>query len=169
MIHWTWLGCCSFVIWLDFFSYYRCHNTCSLCFHSLCQVEETHREHVQLVNDAHVHVDYTTERVKQVKITQFEVGSWQVANFDGLYFVGQICHGELNGTLLVNYLHQVVCRLNRCIWFTPEGCYATSLEDISMPVMEAPCPTGAWNERSFRLIDMTSHKMVGVRHRSLTR
>ena len=41
-----------------------------------------------------------TEHVKHVKNTQFEVGSWQVAAFDGLCFVGQVCHGELNGSVL---------------------------------------------------------------------
>ena len=40
-----------------------------------------------------------------------------VVDFEGLQFVGQVCHGELNGSVLVNYLHQVVCRLNRCIWY----------------------------------------------------
>ncbi len=59
------------------------------------------------------------EHVKHVKNTQFAVGSWQVADFEWLYFVGQVCHGELNGSVLVNYLHQVVCRLNRCIWHAP--------------------------------------------------
>ena len=62
------------------------------------------------------HVD---GRPTLVKNTQFKVGSWQVADFEGLYFVGQVCHGELNGSVQVNYLHQVVCRLNRCIWHAP--------------------------------------------------
>ena len=57
--------------------------------------------------------------VKHVKNTQFEVGSWLVADFEWLYFVGQVWHGELNGSVLVNYLHQVVRRLNRCIWYAP--------------------------------------------------
>ena len=86
-------------------------------------VEGTHQEHVQLVEvDASevTHVDGTrTENIKQVKNAQFEVGSWQVADFEGLYFVGQVCHGELNGCVLGNYLHQVVCRLNRCTWYAP--------------------------------------------------
>ena len=102
---------------------------------------------------AHVHVDGTPEHVKQVKNTQFQkVGSWQVAEFDGLYFVGQVFHGQLNGAFLVNYLHQVVCRLNRRIWFVPEGCYETSQEDISMPVVEAPCPIGGMKRTQFQLI-----------------
>ena len=42
-----------------------------------------------------------------------------MADFEWLYFVGQVCHGELNGSILVNYLHQVICRLNRCIWHAP--------------------------------------------------
>ena len=42
-------------------------------------------------------IKYHLERVKN---TQFEVGSWQVAAFDGLCFVGQVCHGELNGSVL---------------------------------------------------------------------
>ena len=79
----------------------------------LCLVEGTHREHVQLVEvDAPevAHVDGTLSNN-----TQFKVGSWQVADFEWLYFVGQVCHGELNGSVLVNYTYmQVVCRLNRC-------------------------------------------------------
>ena len=55
--------------------------------------------------------------------TQFEVGSWQVAAFDGLCFVGKVCHSELNGSVLSTrpIIHQVVvvCRLNRCIWYAP--------------------------------------------------
>ena len=33
-------------------------------------------------------------------ITLFEIGSQQVAAFGGLCFVGQVCHGELNGSVL---------------------------------------------------------------------
>ena len=67
----------------------------------------THHEHFQLVEvDApevtHVNGRAYTEYVKQVKHTQFKVGSWQVTDFEWLYFVGQACHGELNGFVLVN-------------------------------------------------------------------
>ena len=75
---------------------------CYLCF-SLCLFEGTHREHVQLVEVAHVHVDGTPEHVKQVNNTQFEVGSSQVVDFDGLYLVGKVCHCMLNGAVLVTY------------------------------------------------------------------
>ena len=91
------------------------------CF-SLCLVDGTHQEHVQLVEvDAPevTHVNGTLSIYKQVKNTQFEVGSWQVDDFEGLYFVGEVCHGELNGAVMVNHLHQVVCHLNRCIWYAP--------------------------------------------------
>ena len=63
----------------------------------MCLVEGTHREHVRLVDvDAPEvsHVDGTLSN------TQFEVGSWQVANVDGLCVVGQVYHGELNGSIL---------------------------------------------------------------------
>ena len=88
---------------------------------SLCLVEGTHQEQVQLVEvDAPeiTHVDDTLSMLNKSRI-QFKVGSWQVADFEGLYFIGQVCHGELNGSVLVNYLNQVVCRLNRCICHTP--------------------------------------------------
>ena len=56
--------------------------------------------------------------------TQFEVDSWQVAGFDGLCFVGQVCHGEMNGSVLsTTYISFI------------------SLEDISMPEVEEQCPT----------------------------
>ena len=45
------------------------------------------------------------EHVKHVKNTQFKIGSWQVADFEGLYFVGQVCRGELNGSVLDNYIY----------------------------------------------------------------
>ena len=46
-----------------------------------------------------------TEHVKHVKNTHFEVDSWQVSDLNGLWFVGQVCHGELNGSVLAtNYI-----------------------------------------------------------------
>ena len=84
----------------------------------------------------HVHVDGTPEHIKQVKNTQSEVYSGQVAALDGLYFVGQVCHGDLNGAILVNYLHQVVGRINRYTWCAPEDCYETFPEEICMPVVD---------------------------------
>ena len=58
----------------------------------LCLVDGTHREHVQLVE-----VDAPeVAQVDGVENTQFKIGSWQAAYFEGLYFVGQVCHGELN-------------------------------------------------------------------------
>ena len=60
-----------------------------------------------------------TEHVKCVKNAQFEVGPLLVADFEGQYFVGQVWHGELNNFVLVNCIHQVVFRLNRCIWYAP--------------------------------------------------
>ena len=77
---------------------------CYLCF-SLCLFEGTHREHVQRVEVAQVHVDGTPEHVKQVNNTQFEVGSWQLVDFDGLYFVRKVCHCQFNDGVLVNYGH----------------------------------------------------------------
>ena len=117
MVHWMWFRCGYLVIWwysavtIDAINH-------GIFVDSLCQVEGTHWEHVQLVEVAHVHVDGTQciYNVKQVKNTQFEVGSWQVADFDELYFVGQVCHAERRPLLmLVNYLHRVVCRQKRCI------------------------------------------------------
>ena len=60
----------------------------------------------------------------------------------GCIFDGQVRRGELNGVVLVNYLHQVVGRINRYNWHAPEDCYETSLEDICMHVVGATCPTG---------------------------
>ena len=39
---------------------------------------------------------HTSMLMVHVKNIQFEVCSWQVADFEGLYFIGQVCHGELN-------------------------------------------------------------------------
>ena len=85
---------------------------------SLGLVEGTHQEHVQLVEvDAPevTHVDGTLRMLNKSRMHSSKFGSWQVADFEWLYFVGKVCHGELNGSDLVNDLHQVVCRLNRCI------------------------------------------------------
>ena len=57
----------------------------------------------------------------------------------GCIFDGQVRHGELKGVVLVNYLHQVVGRINRYNWHAPEE---TCLEDICMHVVGAMCPTG---------------------------
>ena len=45
-------------------------------------------------------------------------GRWLLL-FDGLCFVGQVCHGELNGSVLSTTYIMVVCRLNQCIWYAP--------------------------------------------------
>ena len=73
----------------------------------MCLADGTHREHIQLVKvDALdiAHVDgragVYTEHAKHVKNTQFEVRSWQVTAFDWLCFFGQVCYGELNGSVL---------------------------------------------------------------------
>ena len=47
------------------------------------------------------------------------------------------------------------------------GGYETSLEDIPMPVVEAPSPTGGMKRTQFQLNGRD--KIVGVRHRSLNR
>ena len=79
-------------------------------------VKGTLEERVQLMEVdtpevLHVHFDGKPEHVKQFKNTQFEVGSRQAAHFDGLYFVGPVCHGELNDPVLSNYI-QVVSSLS---------------------------------------------------------
>ena len=142
-----------------------------LCF-SFCQVEKTYRQHVQLTEveapeAPHVEVVGTPAQVKQVNNTQFERGSWLVADFDGLYFVGQVRRGELNGTVLVNYLHQVVGRINRYTWPAPEDCYETSLDDIFMSVVGAPCPTGGKKRTQFQLD--ARDEIVAAHHRFLNR
>ena len=63
---------------------------------------------IEVPEAQHVDVNDTPE--------QFQVGSWLVADFDGQYFVGQVRRAELNGEVLVSYLHQVVGRLNRYSW-----------------------------------------------------
>ena len=55
----------------------------------------------------------------------------------GCIFDGQVRRGELNGVVLVNYLHQVVGGINRYNWHAPEDCYETCLEDICMHVVGA--------------------------------
>ena len=71
-----------------------------LCL-SLYLVEGTHREHVQLVEvDAPevAHVVGTLSMLNMLRIHHSK--SVQMAAFDGLCFVGQVCHGELNGSVL---------------------------------------------------------------------
>ena len=77
-----------------------------LCFeYFMCLVEGTHNVIGSMPNSwrsMHLRL-HTSILMVHVKDTQFEVGSWQVADFEGLYFIGQVCHGELNGAGLVNY------------------------------------------------------------------
>ena len=70
-----------------------------LCF-SLCLVEGTHQEHAQFVAvDAPdvAHVDGTLSMLNKSIIHNSKSVR---AAFDGLCFVGQVCHGELNGCVL---------------------------------------------------------------------
>ena len=125
-------------------------------------VEETHREQlveIEVPEAQYVEVNDTSE--------QFQVGSWLVADFDGQYFVGQVRRAELNGAVLVSYLHQVVGRLNRYSWPVPEDSYETSLEDIFMPVVEAPCPTGGVKRKQWQMD--ARDEIVAAHHRFLNR
>ena len=95
-----------------------------LCF-SLSLVEETHREYVQLVKvDApevsHVYGTLSMLNMSRIHSSNLVRGRWLIL-FEGLYFVGQVCNGELKGSVLDNYLHQVVGRLNRYIWYATCG------------------------------------------------
>ena len=74
-----------------------------LCFF-LCLVEGARRVHVQLVNvDAPnvARVDGTLSmfNMSRVHNSKSVRGRWLLL-FDGLCFVGQICHGELNSSIL---------------------------------------------------------------------
>ena len=80
----------------------------------------------------------------------------------GCIFDGQVRRGELNGVVLVNYLHQVVGRINRYNWHAPENCYETSLEDICMHLVGATCPTEGKKRTQFQL-----DAVVAAHHRLL--
>ena len=74
-----------------------------LCFF-LCLVEGAHRVHVQLVNvDAPnvARVDGTLSmfNMSRVHNSKSVRGRWLLL-LDGLCFVGQVCHGELNSSVL---------------------------------------------------------------------
>ena len=73
---------------------------------SLCVVEGAHRVHVQLVKvDAPdvARVDGTLSMfnmsIQVIHNSKSVRGRWLLL-FDGLCFVGQVCHGELNGSVL---------------------------------------------------------------------
>ena len=90
-----------------------------LCF-SMCLVQGTHRVHVQLAevdapNVARVDGTLSMFNMSIVHNSKSVRGRWLLL-FDGLCFVGQICHGELNGSVLSTTYIMVVCRLNQCIW-----------------------------------------------------
>ena len=52
------------------------------------------------------HVDSTLSMLNMSRIHNSK-SVRDVAAFDGLCFVGQVCHGELNGSVLSTKLHQV--------------------------------------------------------------
>ena len=114
---------------------------------------------IEVPEAQHVEVNDTPE--------QFQVGSWLVADFDGQYFVGQVRRAELNGAVLVSYLHQVVGRLNRYSWPVPEDSSERSLEDIFMPVVEALCPTGGVKRKQWQMD--ARDEIVAAHHRFLNR
>ncbi len=74
---------------------------------------------------------------------------------------------ELNGAVLVSYLHQVVGRLNRYSWPVPEDSYETSLEDIFMPVVEALCPTEGMKRKQWQMD--ARDEIVAAHHRFVNR
>ena len=75
----------------------------------------------------------------------------------GCIFDGQVRRGELNGVVLVNYLHQVVGRINRYNWHAPEECYET--------VVGATCPTEGKKRTQFQLA--ARDEVVAAHHRLL--
>ena len=67
-----------------------------------------------------------------------------MADFDGLCFVGQVYHGELNGsvqstTYIRLWLYVVLTDVSGT--HHANCCYESSLEDIAKPAVEEQCPT----------------------------
>ena len=67
--------------------------------------------------------------------------------------------------VLVNYLHQIVGRINGYNWRGPEDCYETSLEGICMHVVGATCPTGGKKRTQLQLD--ARDEVVAAYHRLL--
>ena len=90
-----------------------------LCF-SLSLVEGKHREHVQLVEvDAPevAHVDCTMSLIKMSRIHNSKSVRGRSLLLMGC--VRRSLPWRVERPRSVNYLHQVVCRLNRCTWYAP--------------------------------------------------
>ena len=97
--------CCDLIVFQ--YNYHICYKINYLCFSSLSSRGDT--SGACPTRGGKCTRRRYTEHVKHVKNTQFKVGSWQVADFEGLYFVGQVCHGELNGSVLVKYTYIRLC------------------------------------------------------------
>ena len=91
-----------------------------LCF-SMCLADGTHREHIQLVKvDAPdiAHVDGT---LSMLNMSGYTIRSPFVAGgcFWRTVFLRTSLLWRVERPRSVNYLNQVVCPLNRCIWYAP--------------------------------------------------
>ena len=94
--------------------------------------------------------------------SKFRVGAYLVADFDGMYFVGEVVRRETDGAMRVKYPRTVRGKLNRYNWTAIEDVDDTSVEEIFLPRIPALQATGGRNRVKHVLQEGLREKVVTV-------
>ncbi len=108
-------------------------------------------------------VDHEVVAPAECVTLQFRVGTYVVADFDGMYFVGEVVRTEKEGSVLVKYLRPVGGQMSRYTWPATEDVFDTPEEDIFLPWIPAPLVTGGRNRTQFLLREGLREE-IGVAH-----
>ena len=93
--------------------------------------------------------------------SQFQVGAYLVADFDGMYFVGEVVHQETDGAMWVKYLCIVRGKLNKYNW--------PAIEDTPVEEIFVPHTYGGCNRVQYVLQEGLRDKIVTAYHKFLKR
>ena len=97
--------------------------------------------------------------------SQFQVGTYLVADFDRMYFVGEVVRQETDGTVQVKYLRTIGGKLNRYNWPAIED--MDDAEEIFLPRIPALQATGGRNRIQYVLQEVLSEKIITAHHKFL--
>ena len=143
-----------------------CNSPC--CFQNGCYVLGCREwdQHVLFddsTNVAEEPVDHQSVPPAEYVTTQFRVGAYLVADFDGMYFVGEVVRSEEESSVRVKYMHPVGGQMSRYTWPASEDIFDTPTEDIFLPWIPAPLVTGGRNRTQFLLREGLREE-IGVAH-----
>ena len=143
-----------------------CNSPCYFqngCYVLGCSEWDQHVLFDDSTNVAEEPVDHQSVPPAEYVTTQFRVGAYLVADFDGMYFVGELVRSEEESSVRVKYMHPVGGQMSRYTWPASEDIFDTPTEDIFLPWIPAPLVTGGRNRTQFLLREGLREE-IGVAH-----